>query len=207
MPYVVLLGDSIFDNASYTDGQPDVIAQLQAAINPDWRASSCAVDGSMTQDIPAQIAQIPTDATHLVVSVGGNNAIDNADVLMLPVTSTAEAFLMLAERGDQFERNYRATIRMLLETRLKLTVCTIYNGNSSDPKYQRTVQTALMIFNDVILRTAFEFRLPITAFPRFLSHHPLRVRCPLHLRNAVFFYSHRSPCLWEGTPQTWETLY
>ena len=71
----------------------------------------------MTQDIPAQIARIPADATHLVVSTGGNNAIDNADVLMQPVASTAEAFLMLAQRGDQFERDYRHTIRLLLETR------------------------------------------------------------------------------------------
>ena len=88
MPHVVLLGDSIFDNASYTAGQPDVIAQLQAAVNPDWRVSSCAVDGSMMQDIPAQISRIPTDATDLVVSIGGNNAIDNAGSLSLYSAST-----------------------------------------------------------------------------------------------------------------------
>ena len=161
MPHVVLLGDSIFDNASYTAGQPDVIAQLQAAVNPDWRVSSCAVDGSMMQDIPAQISRIPTDATDLVVSIGGNNAIDNADVLTQPVALTAQALLILAERGDQFERSYRQTIRQLLRTGLKLIVCTIDNGNSPDLTYRRTVQTALMTFNDVILRVAFEFGLTV----------------------------------------------
>ena len=28
-----------------------------------------------------------------------------------------------------------------------------------------------------------------------------------HLRNAVCFYLYNSPCLWEGSPQTWEMLY
>ena len=74
---------------------------------------------------------------------------------------TAQALLILAERGDQFERSYRQTIRQLLRTGLKLIVCTIYNGNSPDLTYRRTVQTALMTFNDLILRVAFEFGLTV----------------------------------------------
>jgi hypothetical protein len=31
MPHLILLGDSILDNAAYTEGGPDVVTQLRAA--------------------------------------------------------------------------------------------------------------------------------------------------------------------------------
>ena len=44
---------------------------------------------------------------------------------------------------------------------LPLTICTIYNGSFPDREYQRLASTALVIFNDVILRTGFEFGLTV----------------------------------------------
>ena len=72
MPHVVLLGDSIFDNAAYVGGGPGVITQLRAQLSPDWQATLKAVDGSTTEDISDQPAQLPPTATHLVLSVGGS---------------------------------------------------------------------------------------------------------------------------------------
>ena len=46
MPHIVLLGDSIFDNASYTSGGPDVISQVREILLKDWKATLLAVDGS-----------------------------------------------------------------------------------------------------------------------------------------------------------------
>lgn len=40
-------------------------------------------------------------------------------------------------------------------------MCTIYNGSFPDASYQRLVSTALMVFNDVILRVGIEFGLTI----------------------------------------------
>jgi hypothetical protein len=48
MGHVVLLGDSIFDNAAYVRGGPDVVKQLRAKLPLDWRASLVAVDGAVT---------------------------------------------------------------------------------------------------------------------------------------------------------------
>ena len=44
---------------------------------------------------------------------------------------------------------------------LSLTLCTIYNGCFPDADFQRLVSTALMVFNDVILRAGIEFGLAI----------------------------------------------
>jgi hypothetical protein len=48
MNHVVLLGDSILDNAAYTGGRPAVIDHLQDLLGIGWKASLLAVDGSVT---------------------------------------------------------------------------------------------------------------------------------------------------------------
>src|SRR5262245_18935153 len=71
MSHVVLLGDSIFDNARYVPDHPAVIDQLRRGLSAGWKATLLAVDGSCLDHIPEQLGNIPDDATHLVVSVGG----------------------------------------------------------------------------------------------------------------------------------------
>jgi GDSL-like Lipase/Acylhydrolase family len=161
MSHIVLLGDSIFDNASYTSGGPDVIAQVRELLPQGWIASLLAVDGSTTLSVPVQLARLPRDASQLVLSVGGNDALLRSDILNTPVRSTAEALTMLADVTGQFEENYRLAVDACRCTKLPLGVCTIYNGCFADAVLQRTVTTALKIFNDAILRVAFEFGLPV----------------------------------------------
>lgn len=55
MTHIVLLGDSIFDNAHYTEGGPDVISQVRQLLPKGWRASLLAVDGATTEDVPSQL--------------------------------------------------------------------------------------------------------------------------------------------------------
>ena len=80
VPHVVLLGDSIFDNAPYTNGGPDVISQVHGLLPPSWNATLLAVDGSMTGDVAGQLNRLPPDATDLVLSVGGNDALDKLGI-------------------------------------------------------------------------------------------------------------------------------
>ena len=70
--HVVLLGDSSFDNKAYIGGQPDVLAHLRGQLPHPWRATLAAVDGAVAGDVQGQLARVPADATHLVISVGGN---------------------------------------------------------------------------------------------------------------------------------------
>ncbi|HKT39120.1 MAG TPA: SGNH/GDSL hydrolase family protein [Ktedonobacterales bacterium] len=162
MPHVVLLGDSIFDNQSYVEpGEPDVIRQLRARLPADWEATLLAVDGSVTTDIRRQLAHLPTDATHLVISVGGNDALGQLDVLTSSATSVAEALARLAAIQDQFEPIYRRMLDAVLAHRLPTAVCTIYNGNFPDPTYQRIATFGVTSWDDTILRCAIERGLPV----------------------------------------------
>ena len=159
--HLVLLGDSIFDNQRYTEGGPDVLAQVKQLLPAGWRASLLAVDGSTTQDVLAQVKRLPSDASHLVLSVGGNDALMNADVLRTVVKWSADVIDRLADIAQSFETDYRRAVGACHEVGLPLSICTIYNGCFPDKEYQRRISTALTIFNDVILRVAIGFGLSV----------------------------------------------
>ena len=161
MPHLVLLGDSVLDNSAYTEGGPAVIAQVKQELPIGWHGSLRAVDGSTTAEIPAQLVALPPDATHLLLSVGGNNAILRAEILETPVASSGEALLLLSEAASEFEESYRATVEACLKFELPLVVCTIYHGNFPEPSYQKRVAIALTVFNDVIVRIAIEKQLKV----------------------------------------------
>jgi hypothetical protein len=161
MAHLVLLGDSIFDNGAYTGGGPDVISQVHALSPPGWRATLLAVDGSITEDVGGQLARLPTEATHLVLSIGGNNALMQAGILDTPVSSMAMAIGMLADVAASFEAQYRSCVARCLKVGLPLAVCTIYNGSFEDRVFQRIASTTLAVFNDAIVRIAFEHALPV----------------------------------------------
>jgi len=156
---VALLGDSIFDNAAYTDGEPDVVAHLRSMLPQNWQASLLAVDGSVTADLRGQLARV-RDEDHLVVSMGGNDAIRSSNLLHAPVSSTAQTLTIFGRRMSQFEAEYRSAIDAALMLTREITVCTIYNGNLGEPEGP-LARVGLTIFNDVILRIAFERHLSV----------------------------------------------
>jgi hypothetical protein len=158
--HIALLGDSIFDNAAYTEGGPDVVTQLASMLPSGWRASLLAMDGAMMEDLGHQLNRLPADVTQVVVSIGGNDVLQNLDVLRLKVKSSAEALLSLGKRAQGFERGYRMAIDPVRNLGLPMTICTIYNGNLGGQE-GAVARVALTAFNDVILRVAFDSRLPV----------------------------------------------
>jgi hypothetical protein len=158
--HVVLLGDSIFDNASYTKGLPDVVTHFRGILPDGASASLLAIDGSTTADLEEQLTNLPPDVTRAVVSVGGNDALLNADILNLPVTSTQQALHLFGARASKFEEDYRAAILGVTGRVPSVTMCTVYNGNLPNDQAP-SARVALMLFNDAILRVAFQLRLGV----------------------------------------------
>jgi hypothetical protein len=156
----VLFGDSIFDNGVYTRGAPDVITHLRAVLPQDWRATLCAVDGSKTSGLATQLRHVPEDATRLIVAVGGNDALGSIDLLSVRATSSAELLGAFAARLAAFETDYRRAIGQMVRLGRPATICTIYNG-ALPADEARLARIGLMMFNDVILRTAFDERLDV----------------------------------------------
>jgi hypothetical protein len=156
--HVVLLGDSIFDNASYVPGGPPVIEQLRTRLPAGWKASLLAVDGAVVQDVNRQLARLQADATHVVVSAGGNDALASSGILSRPADSAVEVFAELADAQAQFQRDYRDMLHILADAGRPTAICTIYD---SVPGLSREAVVALSAFNDVILREGIRHGLPI----------------------------------------------
>lgn len=161
MNHIILLGDSIFDNAVYVKGGPDVITHLRQQIPSGWQASLKAVDGSVVENVRKQTLALPVDSTHLFVSAGGNDAILNADVLQMRVPSSAVVFDRLADLASTFEYHYHEMLQAILKLNKSTTVCTIYYPRIPEAFAQKIAVAALATFNDVIIRQAFQAGVPL----------------------------------------------
>ena len=161
MSHVVLLGDSIFDNAAYVAGAPDVVRQVRRRLPEGSEATLLAVDGGTIAGVCDQLRLLPPAATHLIVSVGGNDALGHSDFLGAPARSTAEALMGLAELGDGFERDYLAMLDGVLAYGLPTAICTVYYPRFPESTLQRIAVAALTVFNDCIIRAAFARGIPL----------------------------------------------
>jgi hypothetical protein len=155
MSHVVLLGDSVFDNAAYVGSDPDVVHQLEHALAGGGTATLLARDGAVTAGVLDQLTRLPGGATHLVVSTGGNDALRESSLLQARAGSVAEILTRIAEIRDGFCRGYRMMLAALKETGLPVMVSTVYDPRFSEPVQRQLSTTALAFINDVIMREAF----------------------------------------------------
>jgi hypothetical protein len=90
--HLFMIGDSVFDNAAYVRaGEPDVRKQVADLLPRGDHVSSSARDGAVIASIADQLAGTPADATHIMVSGGGNDALQASNVLDARVSSMSAA--------------------------------------------------------------------------------------------------------------------
>jgi hypothetical protein len=170
MQHAVLLGDSIFDNAAYVAPGEEVIRKLKQQLPAGFQASLLARDGAVIADVATQLTGLPADATHLVVSVGGNDALLNAGILEESATSMADALTQLRSVRDGFRADYDAMLGAVLRQKLPTAICTIYDAQLPDLEQRELAAVALTVLNDVITRSAVTRRLPLIDLRVIFSH-------------------------------------
>ena len=161
MKHVVLLGDSTLDNAAYVAAGQDVTTKLRIVLPGDWRITLLALDGAVTRDVAGQLRTLPADASHLIVSAGGNDALGHAGIIEERAASVAAALARLADVRDAFATEYRSMLDAVLDRALPTAVSTIYEANLPDAQFLRLARTALTALNDVITREAARRGLPL----------------------------------------------
>jgi hypothetical protein len=152
--HIVLLGDSVLDNGAYVGKGPDVVQQLRMRLPANSRATLAAIDGSVTSGVRLQLQLIPDDATHLVVSAGGNDALHYSRILEEKAGSVSEALYKLADIREQFMTDYRAMLDAVAARGLPAACCTIYDARFPDKTQRRLASVGLTIFNECITREA-----------------------------------------------------
>jgi lysophospholipase L1-like esterase len=153
--HIVLLGDSVFDNGAYVRPEADVRQQLIDILPQDAQATLLARDGAVIADVASQIRRLPATLTHLVISIGGNDALRASGLLEERAESMREALEKLAEVQDRFRRGYAEMIEAVAKNGVPAAFCTIYEPRFPDARRRRVAATALAVLNDVITRLAF----------------------------------------------------
>jgi hypothetical protein len=157
--HITLLGDSIFDNKSYVPDGSSVHEHLLDRLSQPDTASLVAVDGAVISSVLRQIERIPTDATHLVLSVGGNDALYLQSSVMGEASDSVHSSLGKMKASlKTFEQEYKQVMGELQKFDLPLIVCTIYDAV---PGLDDASLAGLAIINDIITRTAFKERLTL----------------------------------------------
>lgn len=150
--HLILVGDSVFDNGNYVDEGQSVFAHLKRLLPEDVALTSLAVDGHLSAHAHHQLAKIPSTATHIALSVGGNDALSVLHLLETPCVSISDALGHLCRFQQKFETDYLRLKRRLADLGLPLLVCTIYDAV---PGLSAHLKTALSLFNDVITRSIY----------------------------------------------------
>ncbi|GAV05352.1 hypothetical protein RvY_15500 [Ramazzottius varieornatus] len=161
--HIVLVGDSIFDNEVYVGRSgKSVIKHLNDKIPTEWKASLIAIDGDVVEGvIRRQIGRIPKDATHIFLSIGGNDALGAQGVTSKSVGSVAEALIALSAVRKRFKNSYDEMLKQLLKLKLPTTICTIYNPSYGDSPQQTVASMGLTALNDAIIEAALRNHLPV----------------------------------------------
>jgi hypothetical protein len=151
---LVLLGDSIFDNARYVAHGQSVTHHLDAELGTSAKVTLLACDGNRTADTRDSIAAIPRTATHIIISSGGNDALSASPTLDDKARTVREALAKLAAIIDPFADTYRLLLRDVAVLERPVAVCTIYDHI---PGLKPEERLALSLYNDAIARAAGEF--------------------------------------------------
>jgi len=178
MKKIVLIGDSIFDNAAYVERGQSVTDHLKRMLPADAEPVLLAVDGDKTAQTVSQLRSMPPDPAYVFVSTGGNDALEAKHwVFDLPAAEglgdaegLADAAVLRVLTGHvlEFRREYARLLDALSRLRVPTAVCTIY---SAVPGLEDVHLTALSAYNDVIVQEAAARHFPVVDLRRVCTEH------------------------------------
>ena len=189
---IFLLGDSIIDNKSYVqDGELEVAEHLRYLTTKDENSDNetkikkIAIDGFTMSDLIENSLNTEDlgEATHIVVSIGGNDLLHN--ISFLQTTSDLSRIMgkgaMIGKWGAKelnptrnkvfeetyfeiiqpFKQQYETIVANLSNHRANLLLCTVYEGDLVDSDefsdVSNSSKTMVSIFNDIVYRVANKF--------------------------------------------------
>ena len=154
--HVVLLGDALLEAYSSIDKTPGKFEDdLLPGSRNQWKIS--VVSAAEVERAGSSLA-LPRDATHAVIFIEGNHAIERSGLLDSRPDAYGHTLEQLTLAADEFERTLEGLIHVAQAARLVIMVCTMFLPNYKDPARQRTACAALAVFNDRVTKRAAEAR-------------------------------------------------
>ncbi|MBE0612461.1 MAG: hypothetical protein IH604_02215 [Burkholderiales bacterium] len=150
--HVVLLGDALLEAYTGIDQTP---GKFENAVLPgtqnQWKLS--VVSAAEVERAGSTLA-LPRDATHAMIFIEGNHAIEQSGLLDSRSDAGDQALEQLSLAADEFERTLERMIQAAQAARLVIMVCAMFQPNYKDPVRQRAACAALAVFNDRVTKRA-----------------------------------------------------
>ncbi len=156
---MVLLGDALVEAYSSIDKTPGEFENsLLPGTRNQWKIS---VVSAAEIERAGSALVLPRNATHAVIFIEGNHAIEQSGLLHSRPDSYGQKLEQLALAADEFEGTLERLIQVARAARLVIMVCTMFQPNYKDPLRQRTACAALAVFNDRVTKRAAEARVAL----------------------------------------------
>lgn len=162
---VSLLGDSIIDNKVYVgEGELSVTEHLQ--LNSSSNFTMIAVDGDTTEDVlENQLDNLKEPVSHIVLSIGGNDLLQNLHLLQDETSGMKFALEKSSELIGEIQENYTKILEHLSNYDAKVLLCTVYEGDlKSDvmlAQFDKAGQAMLKMHNDTVYYLASKFEVVV----------------------------------------------
>lgn len=153
--HVVLLGDALLEAYSSIDTSPGKFEEdLLPGTSSQWKISVVSA-GEVERAGPS--LALPRDATHALIFIEGNHAIEQSGLLDRPSDAHGLTLGELSLAADEFERKLERLIHVAKAARLVIMVCTMYAPYyKKNALRQRSASAALAVFNDRVTKRAAE---------------------------------------------------
>ena len=157
--HVVLLGDALLEAYSSIDKSPGRFEEdLLPGSRNQWKIS---VVSAAEIERAGSSPVLPKDATHAIIFIEGNHAIEQSGLLLGPSDACGQTLEQLSLAADEFERTLALLIHAAKAAHMVIMVCTMFTPNHKDPLRQRTACAALAIFNDRVTKRAAQARVAL----------------------------------------------
>ena len=160
MPHLALLGDGILANGAHTRQEPDTASTIQQLL-PGWTVSLLAAEGSPIAAVSAQVQRLAANVDLVVLSVGGNDAMEHTDLLQQPAASSGETLDALIKMVEGFTEKYDGAVKAVRDRAPRVVLCTMYEPPLVGKNTASRARVLLTLLNDGVLRTAYRFGLDV----------------------------------------------
>lgn len=162
---VSLLGDSIIDNKIYV-GEDELSVTEHLQYNSTSNFTMIAVDGDTTEDVlDSQLAMLKDPVSHIVLSVGGNDLLQNLHILQDETSGMKFALEKSFDLISEIQGKYIKILERLVQYNSKILLCTVYEGDlKSDlllAQYDKAGQAMLKMHNDTVYYLANKFEVDV----------------------------------------------
>jgi len=160
MPHLVLLGDGILANGAHTRQEPDTALTIRQLL-PGWTVTLLAAEGAPIAAVSTQVQRIPANPDLVVLSVGGNDAIEHTDIMQQPAVSSGETLDALIKLVEGFAEKYEGAVKTVRDRAPRVVLCTIYEPPLVGKNTASRARVVLTLLNDRVMRTAYRWGLDV----------------------------------------------